>query len=346
MAGMVSVIIPFYNTEKYARDCLDSVIRQTYRELEIILVDDGSPDLCGEICESYAASDGRIRVIHKENGGLSDARNAGIEAATGEYITFVDSDDVVDARYVEGMLAALEQYGADIVQIQYTYYFKELGGRDPHFGEAVVAEGDEAFRNLMRRREANESACAKLYRREVIGDIRFPKGRINEDTLTTYKFLLRSRLTVFLPDYLYFYRYNNSGILHSKFSEKRFTILTVFDEIEACLGDRCKEFKDDLIYYRIRRMVFFYNQAVALGALETYPERMDRLRRDILSYRPHFGLLNRKYRMMLAVLGFSPTLYRFMVDHMRKKEREYSDALVVQNTGGGMPQGTAGSGEV
>jgi len=334
MEKTVSVIIPFYNVEKYAYDCIDSVISQTYRDLQIILVDDGSPDRCGEICDGYAEKDGRITVIHKENGGLSDARNAGIEAARGDYITFVDSDDMIDRRYTEVLVKTIEDYDADVVQVEYTYYFKDLGTKRPDVAqEPVVMTGDDAFRSLLRRREANEAACAKIYRRHLFEEIRFPVGRINEDTLTTYKYLLGSRTVVFLPDYLYFYRYNNTGILHGRFTEKRFSFLSVFDEIDTWLGDRIEAFREDLLYYRMRRLIFFYNQCLALGADRDFPERVARVRSDILSYKDHFCLLDRKYGILVRILKTSPSLYRFLVLHMRAKERENKDALVVQNTG-------------
>ena len=111
---LVSVIVPIYKVEEYLRECVDSIINQTYKNLEIILVDDGSPDKCGEICDEYARNDSRITVYHKENGGLSDARNYGIDRCNGEYITFVDSDDVLKSNFVETLMGLIEEYDADV----------------------------------------------------------------------------------------------------------------------------------------------------------------------------------------------------------------------------------------
>ena len=118
---LVSVIVPIYNVEKYLRKCVDSILNQTYKNLEIILVDDGSPDNCGNICDEYALSDSRIRIIHKKNGGLSDARNAGLDIARGNYILFVDSDDYIDETMVEKLYEALEKEKAEMSLCSFVY---------------------------------------------------------------------------------------------------------------------------------------------------------------------------------------------------------------------------------
>ena len=129
---LISVIIPVYKVEKYLDECLASVTGQTYRNLEIILVDDGSPDRCGEICDQWANKDNRIRVIHKQNGGLADARNAGIDVATGDYISFVDSDDYVDEDFLEGLYSALKKFNTKLAICNMTT-FDENGKTDEKF---------------------------------------------------------------------------------------------------------------------------------------------------------------------------------------------------------------------
>lgn len=331
MESLVTVIVPFYNTEKYACQCIDSIIMQSYKNLEIILVDDESPDFCGRICDDYAKSDNRVKVIHKKNGGLSDARNAGLDICTGDYVTFVDSDDCIDNDYIKKMLDISLREDADIVQSQYTYYLKELGGNSPSHADMVIeTSGRAALANLLLRKDANEAACAKLYKKSVIGNIRFPVGRINEDTLTTYKFLYQCKKIVFISDYLYYYRYNPNGILHSQFSEKRFTILSVFDEIDNYLGDDRQSLTKELMYYRIRRTLFFYNQCIALGAEKKFKTQLISIRKQIKSYRRYYYLLEPKYRALVLILNTCPYIYNFLVINVRKKEREYSDALIQQ----------------
>ncbi len=152
MNDLVSVIIPIYKVEPYIRECLDSVINQTYRNLEIILVDDGSPDGCPKICDEYAENDSRIKVVHKENGGLSDARNKGLDVASGEYITFVDSDDVVHKAYVEFLYDNLKKTNSDVSVCQ-SVSFRDLQKiKDVEINnEWYVLPGKEAVRDLYKR---------------------------------------------------------------------------------------------------------------------------------------------------------------------------------------------------
>lgn len=138
--GKISVIVPIYKVENYLNRCVESIRKQTYRNLEIILVDDGSPDACGEMCDRYAQEDSRIRVIHKENGGLSDARNAGIEVATGEYIAFVDSDDWIDDKMYEVLYSTLLKYNADIAECSYRNLYADCIVEETNCTGNVVEE--------------------------------------------------------------------------------------------------------------------------------------------------------------------------------------------------------------
>ena len=176
MAKKISVIVPVYKVEPYLSRCLDSIINQTYRNLEIILVDDGSPDRCGEICDEYARQDSRIRVIHKANGGLSDARNHGIDVAIGDYIAFVDSDDYIATDMYEKMLARLELDNSDMVVCNY-YRFDE-GSAPPKDGyiqlpDRVLTQ-DEAFDFYLQIGGDYVSAWNKLYKRTIFDDLRYP----------------------------------------------------------------------------------------------------------------------------------------------------------------------------
>lgn len=193
MSAKISVIVPVYKVEPYLSRCLDSIINQTYRNLEIILVDDGSPDHCGEICDEYARQDSRIRVIHKSNGGLSDARNHGIDVATGDYIAFVDSDDYVTTDMYEKMLARLEFDNSDMVVCNY-YRFDE-GSVPPEYGyinlpDRVLSK-DEAFDFYLQIGGDYVSAWNKLYKRGIFADLRYPTGKIYEDTFVICEVLNR-----------------------------------------------------------------------------------------------------------------------------------------------------------
>ncbi len=228
----VSIVVPIYNVEKYLDRCIKSILNQTYKNIEIILVDDGSADESGAIADRYADTDDRIRVIHKANGGLSDARNAGIDICGGEYICFVDSDDAIDSRYVSCMLEACQKNDADIaicrfenVEADYTV----------HEGNITVAEevmtSIEALQSIYSANNVNTVvAWNKLYSAKLWKDVRYPKGRIHEDEATTYKLLHKAKKVVSLDTVLYYYYRNASGITGSTFSHKRLDILWAIEQ--------------------------------------------------------------------------------------------------------------------
>ena len=177
----ISVIIPIYNVADYLPKCIESVINQTYKKLEIILVDDGSPDRCPEICDEYAKKDKRIKVIHKKNGGLSDARNAGLEIAKGEYISFIDSDDYINEHMYENMLSAIENVDADLCICGYDRVNDDGEIRSSsHFKNAVLSQND-AFEMLVQGNVYFIVAWNKLYKRIVFDKLLFRKGKIHED---------------------------------------------------------------------------------------------------------------------------------------------------------------------
>ena len=206
---MISVIVPVYKVEDCLEDCLNSIISQTYRSLEILLIDNGSPDRCGEICDRYAATDSRIRVFHTENTGLASARNFGIEKASGDYLGFVDSDDRIEPDMYERLLEAIEKAGADIAVCGRVMEYPDK--TEIISPPAGVMTGEEAVKALALLRIRNP-AWDKLWKRECFEDIRFPDGRVYEDIATTYRVFLRTGTVVCLPDALYHYRIRESGI--------------------------------------------------------------------------------------------------------------------------------------
>jgi len=219
MNDLVSVIIPIYNVEKYLERCVKSVIRQTYQKLEIVLVDDGSPDGCGEICERLAKEDARIKVYHKENGGLSDARNYGVQRSTGQYIAFIDSDDYVSTEYIEYLVTLLEKNDADIscccmVETEgdsVTFCRKEeLPNEMMLTGRGACGE---LFRDLYL---VLVTACGKIYRKEIVMQYPFPVGKKHEDEATTCKYYYASKKVVLGNQCLYAYYQNMDSITHTK----------------------------------------------------------------------------------------------------------------------------------
>lgn len=225
MSELISVIVPVYKVEQYLDKCVESILAQTYKNLEIILVDDGSPDRCGEMCEDWAKKDPRIKVVHKENGGLSDARNAGLDVATGDYIGFVDSDDWIDPEMYGTMYKAMGEYGADLAiccveKVRKDGIFRqELGGTLVYSKQKVLYE-------LICDEKVNSFAWNKLYRRELFQDLRYPKGRTFEDTLFTYKIFERVTRVVHVDHAFYHYLRREDSILGT---------WPVAVEIEFCL---------------------------------------------------------------------------------------------------------------
>lgn len=261
MGELISVIIPIYKVEAYLDECIASVIAQTYSNLEIILVDDGSPDNCPQICDEWAAKDSRIRVIHKENGGISDARNAGIEIANGDYIAFVDSDDWILPQMYETMLAALTRENADICACSILSCHPD---RQIKWGcmEYTTGGSEQVLSMLYKDTAYPVSVWNKLYRRELWAETRFPKGKICEDAFTTYLLVDRAERIVQIPDALYYYRIRENSIMTSSFSAKR------MDEEEAW---RCNYQFVQRHYPKLYKAAFdFYLQKVN-GLIHTIP---------------------------------------------------------------------------
>ena len=218
---LVSVIVPVYKVEKYLDRCVESIVNQTYENLEIILVDDGSPDNCPQICDVWAERDGRIKVIHKENGGLADARNAGMRIATGEYISFIDSDDWIDSNWIEVLLDTAINKECDIA-ISATRLFRSDDSTILIRGSWTgCCTNIEAVTNLIEEKKIFPTACDKLYKRELIVGYPFKVGKINEDEFWSWHILFVASKVVCCgkPNYNYFQ--NSESIMGSNYSIKR-----------------------------------------------------------------------------------------------------------------------------
>ncbi len=205
MDDLISIIIPVYKVEPYLCKCLDSVTAQTYKNIEIILVDDGSPDGCGAICDEYAAKDSRCRVFHTENRGLSCARNYGISVSRGAWLMFIDSDDWVEPDFCRVPYETAVRYGADLVMFRFNSFkngeLEKL--RDPDLPEGIVGKGDAI--DMIYYRGILNYAWNKLYKRELFEGIEYPAGKTYEDVGTTYKLVLASKVTALVNKLLYNY---------------------------------------------------------------------------------------------------------------------------------------------
>ena len=220
MEELISVIVPVYNIEPYLERCIDSIIKQTYRKLEIILVDDGSTDQSGTICDAYEQKDDRVFVIHKKNGGLSSARNSGLKKATGGYIGFVDGDDFISEDMYETLIHFMKE-NIDITCCGRTYILPKQKRREYCLSTAIKFSRLEAMEEMILSRRLSPSACTKLFRKDLFEQIQFPEGRICEDIITVYQLIKKSRNVVHTGQAKYFYCYRENSISHKAFYPQR-----------------------------------------------------------------------------------------------------------------------------
>lgn len=246
MDKLVSIVVPVYNMERYLKKCVDSLLSQTYANIEIILVDDGSRDGSLDICREYEASDPRVRAVHKKNGGLSSARNAGLDAMRGELVTFVDADDYLERDAVEVMACALADSGADIAYMQANlinpdYTVRSTKGSDTR-GTSVTSSRD--YIRGMCRKQKSESVCDKLFRSSLFAEHRFPEGRLNEDFYFLSR-LLMEELRVVEVDYAGYNYYQREGsITNSGFSKSIVDAVKNSLELKDIACDECPELED------------------------------------------------------------------------------------------------------
>ena len=314
---LLSVIVPVYNVEAYLCRCVDSILSQSYRELEVILVDDGSGDDSGRICDEYAAADPRVRVIHKENGGLSSARNRGLEAAKGDYLTFVDSDDWIEPESYGPMIGLLEQYDGDLV----------CGGRydvDGKTGEKTLGlcpkkteriSGEEMAGRIFLWDGCDSSACDKLYCRRLFGTLRYPEGKVCEDVSVTYKIVLEAKAAVLWDKPFYNYYHRPGSITTAAVSEKSFHLSQHTAQIHPYIRENYPAVEPQARFLRVRSLshiLLLLDQAEA-DTRQRFAGEYRQARKELRKHTgffltsPYFGTQER-IRDLLLVLG----LYRVL----------------------------------
>lgn len=212
---LISIIVPVYNVEQYLNQCVESIVNQSYEDIEIILVDDGSTDTSGYICETLKAKDSRIQVVHKSNGGQSEARNVGISYATGNYLFFVDSDDFLPRNSVKTLYLTLKQSSADIACAKRIKYYNQSSLVNQQ-GEGInieVWDSSIAIENMLYESKISSSAWAKIYKRELFDDIMFPVGKTYEDLYILYRLFYKCKKIAFSNVIVYYYRIRSNSII-------------------------------------------------------------------------------------------------------------------------------------
>lgn len=226
MNPLISVIVPVYNVEKYLARCVDSIVNQTYKNLEIIFVDDGSTDLCPQMCDDYAEKDSRIKVVHKKNGGLSDARNAGMAVATGEYISFIDSDDYVSDDFFECLLDVMNKENSDIAECSVVKLYED--NRFDEFSDDLSVktyDTHDAMSALIAENPFYQHVWNKLYKTELVKDIPYAVGKLNEDEFWTYQVFGRANKVARLNKTMYYYFQRSSSFMGVGYNIRRLDAL-------------------------------------------------------------------------------------------------------------------------
>lgn len=317
---LISVIVPVYNVEKYLDRCVESLLGQTYRSLEIILVDDGSTDGCGAMCDGYTRRDSRVRVIHKRNGGLSDARNAGLAVASGSYIGYVDSDDWIEPDMYARMHQACAESGA---QLAVCRYFSEYRDRTVSGGSGSVVplSRDALLRIYIGGHDEYiiyNSVWSKLFRSDLVRGMVFPKGRNSEDIVYTTRAFCRAERAVYIDQCFYHYVLDREGsIMNVARGERMFgDEIPFWREHIACIREMVSPQMADLAaYYFVRRLLSYYidarnagNREIAAGLvreLEKDRTEMDRVYES--------GIVSRGDRARRKLFCLSPALYAAVV---------------------------------
>lgn len=303
---LVSIIVPVYNVAEYVEVCIKSLVSQTYENIEIFLVDDGSTDASGEICKEWAARDSRIVYIQKANGGAASARNAALERCRGIYITFVDSDDYIDDNYIEVLYAAIVENGADISICGW----KNETGIAPAKADTVKGNNfyskTEAMNKLLYQEEFDTAMWAKLYKAQLFKKIRFPEGNIYEDIAIIYKVFDLVEKVSYVDYKGYHYLLRESGTTLKKFSLKKMDLIDVVEEMEEYILERCPEVQRAMRSKFVRANFHIYLQ---IPREKEFASERERIEKNINKYRKSVLADKRTRRGTKAALLLSGISY-------------------------------------
>ncbi|MBD5453677.1 MAG: glycosyltransferase family 2 protein [Lachnospiraceae bacterium] len=329
----ISVIVPIYNTLDYLERCVDSIRMQTYENLEILLIDDGSTDGTGELCDTLARQDNRIRVYHKENGGASSARNFGLQNAIGDYIGFIDSDDYIDTDIYQSMIELIAERDYDIVQMSRD----ERDEADNRLEDVCIPPKElrfcdtETFLKELLLHQADCSFCTKLVKRELFGKDRFPEGKLNEDFKLLVPLLMKTEGVAILPKQAYHVvcRSNSTTRQHSEnsFSRVFMDIVDNADEMQTLIDEHYPAIHDCALRFNLyQRLEYMLHVPITqmTDQNDFYQNVKKYLRRHIIDMlrNPYLTEKNKKY---LLVLTIAPRTARKM--HKAKKEKELAREL-------------------
>ena len=309
MNKTVSVIVPVYKVEDLLNRCVDSILNQDYKDLEIILVDDGSPDRCGQICDQYKETDNRIKVIHKLNGGLSSARNAGLDICTGTYVTFIDSDDWISDQFISALVRSIEENKSDIA-ISDTVCVYENSDVTKSFGLSYNPKNCytnlEAYNVMFLQHEFDNSAWGKLYKKELFRNLRFTPGILYEDFDIMYRILYNTKLISYCSNVSYFYFQRSGSIMHESYTEKDNVLLSIANDMLSFINKNVPEVKEAAIRrYVVSELIILnktgYKHKYTNTICSIYDD-LSNLKRDIFK-NPYISLKSKCRIFLFLILG-------------------------------------------
>lgn len=312
---MISIIIPIYNVEKYLNKCIDSILNQTYSDLEIILVDDGSTDKSSEICEYYKEIDNRIRVIHKKNGGLSEARNVGIDIAKGEYIAFLDSDDWADENLYKRLYQLSQKYSSDISMCSFKWVQNEKEVLNK-IDEEIVYSNLEALNKIYDKNYTNIIvAWNKLYHRKLFDNLRYPVGKIHEDEFLTPILIHRANKISITNKELIYYRQNSNSITNSKFSVKRLDyIYALENRLNYFNQNSLEKLYKKGVWLLMDNIIRFY-YIIKNSDIPEKKQLMKMLKVKLFNIINITGGLSSKDKVKIMLFEISPNLFKRIAEH-------------------------------
>ena len=305
---IVSIIVPCYNVGEYLADCLDSLIEQTFKDIEIVCVNDGSTDKTPQILDDYAKKDSRIKIVTQENGGLSSARNAGMENASGDYYIFVDSDDTISPNMVEEMVKKAKEHDAKIVSSLISEEQDKLGKGNT--GKVTVLNTHDALKSIFSDGLVVTSSSGKMYAADLWEDIRFPTDMIFEDFATIYKVIIKAPKVVSFEDWQYFYRPNPAGITGTPFYHRKMQFFDVAAKVSEGISDTHPDLVP-VIRNRVTRQAISYYRDISSSGYDDAEDRkfiVKTVRKGIWKYL--FSRYKAKSKMFGLLIAVSPPLAR------------------------------------
>ncbi|MFD1040618.1 glycosyltransferase family 2 protein [Virgibacillus byunsanensis] len=317
----ISIIVPVYNSSPYIRKCIESIQVQTFKNFELILVNDGSIDQSGDICDQYARNDSRIKVVHKENGGVSSARNAGLNIAKGEFISFVDGDDWIYKDMFEKLYNLCRKSESDI---SICSIYRELNGDIVHIKrEELVKEMDniEAMKQLFTGKYFRFAVWAKLYKKHCFNDIRYPEDRRLDDLPTTYKVVSKANKVVYTNYTGYIYVWRDNSILTSTYNEKKLDVFLGWDEIIAFMNENypqlSEEYMSCFVYYSMDHVYKILNQVKDPGEKEMYILFIQQYIRKYYKKILKNTRLSLKYKYLITLINYD-VKFLFLNNKLKK----------------------------